>query len=369
MEFGWTRAEIALAFGIVCFVFGLTTIPAGRLSDRIGPRKVVLVGAVLVLIGFVLSGFIQTKLQLYLTYGVICGVGGGMMYLPPIATGPKWWPDRRALATGFAIVGLGLGSFIMAPIATWIIENHGWRYVFIWVGVAMGILGILSALCLQNPPAGWKPAGWSPPPPPPGASAKSQEDYTHDEAKATPQFWMLYIAFFCSCFSGLLVVGHIAGAGIDRGLDPMAAGWAVSALAITNAAVRIVIGGIADKIGTKKCFIVLWAIQVGVLLLLYPTAGNAVLFFIVALVFGWNYGAQFTLFPATTLRYYGAKAQGSNYGLLFSAFGLAGLAGPWAGGYLYRWGDSYYIPFIASAVVMAISLVLLVIAKPPAERT
>lgn len=367
-EFGWTRAEIALAFGICCFVFGMCTIPSGRLSDKIGPRKVVLVGSVVTTIGFVASGYINSLMGLYFTYGVICGIGGGMLYLPPIATGPKWWPDRRALATGFAVVGLGLGSFIMAPIATWIIENHGWRNVFIWIGIAMGILGILSGLCLQNPPAGWKPAGWSPPPPPPGASAKSQEDYTHDEAKATPQFWMLYAAYFCSCFSGLMVIGHLAGVGVDRGLEPMAAAGAVSVLAISNAVVRIVIGGFADKFGTKPLFLGLWVVQVVMLLLIYPVAGNVTLLWLVALVFGWNYGAQFTLFPATTLQYYGAKAQGANYGLLFSAFGVAGLVGPWSGGALYRMQGNYSIPFIVAAVVMAVSLILLAIAKPPPRR-
>ena len=128
-EFGWNRADIALAFAIACLIFGLMTYPAGRLSDKYSPRIVVLIGGIILCIGFVLSGFIHTKLQLYITYGVIAGFGGGLVYLPPIATAPKWWPDRRALATGFAVVGLGLGSFIMAPLATYIIKNFGWRYV------------------------------------------------------------------------------------------------------------------------------------------------------------------------------------------------------------------------------------------------
>nr|HPR04554.1 MFS transporter [Deltaproteobacteria bacterium] len=134
-EFGWSRADIALAFAIACLVFGLMTYPAGRLSDRYSPRIVVLIGGIVLCCGFVLSGYIQTKLQLYITYGVIAGFGGGLVYLPPIATAPKWWPDRRALATGFAVVGLGLGSFIMAPLATYIIANSGWRSVFIYVGM------------------------------------------------------------------------------------------------------------------------------------------------------------------------------------------------------------------------------------------
>ncbi|RPI88842.1 MAG: MFS transporter, partial [Spirochaetales bacterium] len=161
-EFGWSRADIALAFAIACLIFGLMTFPAGKLSDRFGPRIVVLVGAVILGIGFTISGFITEKWHLYLTYGVIAGFGGGLIYLPPIATAPKWWPDRRALATGFSVVGLGLGSFIMAPLATYIIQNVGWRYVFIYAGVVMFIMAAIASLCLKNPPAGWKPAGWAP---------------------------------------------------------------------------------------------------------------------------------------------------------------------------------------------------------------
>ncbi|HYA04015.1 MAG TPA: MFS transporter, partial [Syntrophobacteria bacterium] len=103
-EFGWTRAEIAMAFAICCLLLGLVTFPAGRMSDKYGPRRVVMTGGVILGIGFVLSGFVQSKMQLYITYGLIAGLGGGIVYLPPIATAPKWWPDRRALATGFAVV-------------------------------------------------------------------------------------------------------------------------------------------------------------------------------------------------------------------------------------------------------------------------
>lgn len=116
-EFGWSRAEISMAFGICTLVFGLTTFAAGKMSDRYGPRVVVAIGSLILGPGFMSAGFVETKWQLYLTYGLICGIGGGMVYLSPIATAPKWWPGRTALATGFAVVGLGLGSFIMAPLA------------------------------------------------------------------------------------------------------------------------------------------------------------------------------------------------------------------------------------------------------------
>ncbi len=368
-QFGWDRADIALAFAIACLIFGLMTFPAGRLSDRYGPRVVVLTGGIILGIGFVLSGFITTKWQLYVTYGIISGFGGGLIYLPPIATAPKWWPDRKALATGFAVVGLGLGSFIMAPLATYIIENIGWRYVFIYVGIAMGVMAVIAAFCLKVPPQGWKPEGWTPPAGDNSSAGSAFRDFTHQETYRTVQFWLLYLAYFCGSFAGLMVIGHIVGHGRDQGLDAMTAAGAASWLAIANAATRILIGQVADKIGTRISFVTVFALQVGAMLLLYPSGQAYWALWAVSALIGWNYGAMFTLFPATCLQYFGQTAQGSNYGLLFSSWGLAGFAGPYVGGWLKDMTGTYYVPFLVGGVVVAVSVVIMALIKPPVKKS
>ena len=179
-QFGWSVPDVAMAYALICLVYGLVTFPAGRLSDKVGPRKVVLFGGLVMAFGFFMVSTITPPdpaviaaggeaaraagrvplYFLYLYYGVIAGFGGGCVYLPPIATAPKWWPDRRALATGFTVVGLGLGSFVMAPMATSLINHFGSALpVFRIVGVAMGIMAVLAASCLQMPPPGYRPAG------------------------------------------------------------------------------------------------------------------------------------------------------------------------------------------------------------------
>jgi len=331
-QFGWTVPEVAMAYALICLIFGLVTFPAGRLSDKLGPRNVVLLGGLVMAFGFFMVSTItppdpavvaaggdalkaanRTPLYLlYLYYGVICGLGGGCVYLPPIATAPKWWPDRRALATGFTVVGLGLGSFIMAPMATGMINHFGSALpVFKYVGIAMGIMVVAAALCLKVPPAGYKPAGWNPPAPATGAGApKAYRDYTYEETKSSPQFWLLWLAHFCGSFAGLMVIGLIAKHGIDAmsiaykakmGLDAaaaipadelkkisMAAAGAPSMLAIFNAAVRIMIGPLADKIGTKKIFITLFILQTAAMLMLFPAGNTAALLAACAGLIGWN---------------------------------------------------------------------------------
>jgi OFA family oxalate/formate antiporter-like MFS transporter len=359
-----------MAFSICALVFGLTTFLAGKMSDKYGPRIVVIFGSIILSAGFILSGFIQDKWQLYLSYGLISGFGGGLVYLPPIATAPKWWPDRKALATGFAVVGLGIGSFIMAPLATYIITDPelGWRYVFIYVGIAMGIMGMIAALCLSVPPAGWKPAGWNPASATVNSMAAPGRDYLFGEAIRTKQFWLLYLSYFCGCFAGLMVISHIAGHGNDSGLAPMQAAAAVSTLAITNAAVRILIGLVADRVGTKLSLLIVFSLQVIAMALLYPAGPSVVFLGIIAGIIGWNYGAMFTLFPTACLQYYGPTAQGANYGLLFTAFGLAGFAGPLVGGLLKDITGTYYAPFIAGAIVVSLSVLVSIILKPPLNK-
>ena len=411
-QFGWSVPEVAMAYAIICLLFGLMTFPAGRLSDKYGPRRVVLFGGLIMAFGFFMVSTItppdsaviaaggdaaraaaKTQLYLlYLYYGIIAGFGGGCVYLPPIATAPKWWPDRRALATGFAVVGLGLGSFIMAPLATVMINHFGSALpVFKYVGVAMGIMVVLASLCLKVPPAGYKPAGWNPPVSVDSAGAKKEyRDYTYEETKRSAQFWLLWIAYFCGSFAGLMVIGLIAKHGIDamtiayrikEGLDAtaaipadvaksiaMAAAGAPSALAIFNALARILIGPLADKIGTKKIFVVLFTIQVVAMLLLFPAGNTAALLAVVAGLIGWNYGAMFTLFPSTLLTYYGPTAQGSNYGLLFTAWGVAGFFGPYLGGKLQAMTGSFFVPFVVSSVVLVIAVVILSTVKPPEKK-
>lgn len=401
-----------MAYAIICLVFGLVTFPAGRWSDKLGPKVVVLIGGLIMAFGFFMVSTItppdpevvkkggdaleaanRTPLYLlYLYYGVICGLGGGCVYLPPIATAPKWWPDRRALATGFTVVGLGLGSFIMAPLATGLINHYGSALpVFKIVGIAMGIMVVLAALCLKVPPAGYKPAGWNPPAAATGAGApKAYRDYTYEETKSTAQFWLLWVAYFCGSFAGLMVIGLIAKHGIDAmsiikkaelGLAAadklpadaaktiaMAAAGAPSALAITNALVRIMIGPLADKIGTKKIFVTLFIIQAGAMVALFPAGSTATLLALCAAVIGWNYGAMFTLFPATLLQYYGPTAQGSNYGLLFTAWGVAGFCGPYLGGKLQAATGSFFVPFIVSACVLAVAVLILLSLKAPEKK-
>jgi OFA family oxalate/formate antiporter-like MFS transporter len=197
---------------------------------------------------------------------------------------------------------------------------------------------------------------------------------------------MLYFAYFCGSFAGLMVIGVIAAHGINEMNKEAAAlaGVAVSALPkevtsaiamqaaiatsclnAANALVRVLIGAIADKTGTRICFLVTFVLQVVAMLVLFPVGKALFLLCVVAIIIGWNYGAMFTLFPATCLQYFGPTAQGSNYGLLFTSWGIAGFVANLIAGRMFDIFGTYMMSFTIGAVLVAAGVIALVITKPP----
>ncbi|MGZ3608010.1 MAG: MFS transporter, partial [Syntrophales bacterium] len=179
----------------------------------------------------------------------------------------------------------------------------------------------------------------------------------------------LYLAYFCGSFAGLMVIGHLAGFGRDAGLTAMAAAGAVSSLAFSNAATRVLSGWFVDIIGIRIYFGVLFALQTAAMVAIFQLGGSVYGLAAIAILIGRNYGAMFTLFPATCLQFYGTTAQGSNYGLLFTAWGLAGFAGPWIGGYLKDITGTYYMPFLVAAALCALGTIILFTTKAPGKKS
>src|SRR5712672_2303819 len=162
-QFGWSISEVTLTFTISIFVLGIAAFFGGLWLNRKGPRVVALVGGVLYGLGVFLASYSANKLWwLYLSYGVIGGIGLGFGYIVPVAVLVKWFPDRRGLITGIAVGGFGAGALITAPVASRLIQTVGVLHTFAYLGIAFLIVTVVSGAFMQNPPEGWKPAGWNP---------------------------------------------------------------------------------------------------------------------------------------------------------------------------------------------------------------
>src|SRR6202158_4933455 len=162
-QFGWSIPEVTLTFTISIFVLGIAAFFGGLWLNRKGPRIVAMTGGFLYGVGVFLASYSDHKLWwLYLSYGVIGGIGLGLSYIVPVAVLVKWFPDRRGLITGVAVGGFGAGALVTAPMATRLIQSVGVLQTFAYLGIAFLIVTVVAGLFMRNPPDGWKPAGWTP---------------------------------------------------------------------------------------------------------------------------------------------------------------------------------------------------------------
>src|SRR5256885_1152827 len=207
-QFGWSISEVTLTFTISIFVLGFAAFFGGLWLNRKGPRIVALTGGALYGVGVFLASFSQSLSWLYLTYGVIGGVGLGFAYIVPVAVLVKWFPDRRGLITGIAVGGFGAGALITAPLATHLIQTAGVLNTFAYLGIAYLVVTVVAGLFMHNPPEGWRPDGWTPTAS--QTSQRAEHDYTLGEALRTWQWYALWLLLFLNTFAGISIISQEA---------------------------------------------------------------------------------------------------------------------------------------------------------------
>src|SRR6476660_3304378 len=184
-QFGWKRADTSMVFTIAVMVFALTFVVAGRIQDKIGPLYCSLAGGILVSLGFFLCAYTTSLTYLFICFGVIGGLGNGFGYATPIPVMAKWFPDKRGLAVGLAVGGYGAGSAIFGPLSSKVlIPIYGWRATFMILGGIFFVMTMIGAFLLKNPPANYRPAGWTPP----AAALNAAQDFTPLEVLQTQSF-------------------------------------------------------------------------------------------------------------------------------------------------------------------------------------
>jgi OFA family oxalate/formate antiporter-like MFS transporter len=365
-EFKWTRAETSNVFTIAVVVFALTFVVAGRLQDKYGPFWVSLTGGVLVSLGFFLCAFTHSLNYLYVCFGVIGGLGNGFGYSTPIPVMSKWFPDKRGLAVGLAVGGYGGGSAIFGPLANLkLIPAYGVHTTFMILGGIFLVMTVFGAFLMHNPPVGYKPAGWAPTPAA-KASATTYE-FSPSEVLRTPTFYLMWIAYALGASAGLMVISqlvpfaksvHIPGAALIT--------MSLVVAAIGNASGRILSGWMSDALGRLNVLRLMIAISMVAMPILYMVGGNVGPLYVMVFIVYWCYGTQLSVNGSTAADFWGTKNAGINYGMLFTAWGVAGIIGPMIGGRLFVKYNNYQMAFYTAAVLAAVALLCELAAKRPA---
>jgi OFA family oxalate/formate antiporter-like MFS transporter len=365
-QFGWSISQVTLTFTIAIFVLGIAAFFGGLWLNRKGPRIVALTGGALYGIGTFLASFSDHKLwRLYLSYGLIGGIGLGFGYIVPVAVLVKWFPDRRGLITGIAVGGFGAGALVTAPVATWLIQNEGVLPTFAYLGIAYLIITLAAGSFMQNPPDGWKPAGWQPTAT--EVSQRATKDYTLGEALGTWQWWALWLLLFLNTSAGISVISQESPMfqELARVSAVVAAGM-VGIVSIGNAVGRVFWAWVSDLTTRKATFVVVFLLQ-ALLFWFLPGIGSAGVLTVVAFIILMCYGGGFGTMPAFAADYFGSKNVGPIYGLMLTAWGVASAFGPLLIAYMREQSGVYRGALQVIAVVMLVSTVLPLLVSPPRE--
>jgi OFA family oxalate/formate antiporter-like MFS transporter len=377
--YNWESFWTQLPFAAGLASFAVFMIFAGRWQDRIGPRKVASLGGLLLGVGYLLAGLVDIisggvpfigTVWLIITYGIIGGAGIGFAYVCPIAALVKWFPDKKGLITGVAVAGFGAGALVMGYVETWLLALPG---IFPLIGPAFMVLGVLylglvvlGSQVLSIPPAGWSPKGFKTAV---GSVQAEGKDFVPTEMVGTKVFWLLWLMFLFAATAGLMTLGNVKSAA--QLIDPITAAdlivWSfvaaliVGVMSIFNATGRIVWGAISDRIGRVMTMILMFLfLAIGMFSFAYLSTivASWILVMVVASLVGFCFGGNFALFPSSTADYFGSKNVGSNYGVLFTSYGVAGIFGGLTAGFIVDFTGSYFIAFILTGILALIAILL-----------
>ncbi|HEV8539893.1 MAG TPA: OFA family MFS transporter, partial [Nitrospiraceae bacterium] len=367
-EFGWKRADTSWIFTWAVVVFAIAFIVAGRLQDKLGPFKISIVGCILLTVGMLLSARTTSLPYLIFTFGILLGIGNGFGYATPIPVMAKWFPDKRGLAVGLAVAGYGGGSAIFGPLSQlWLIPKYGWRTTFVVLGVIFFLMTLVGAFLLKNPPVGYRPPGWTPAPA--SKAAATTYEFKPGEMWRTPTAYLMWVAYALGTSAGLMVISQLVP--FAKSVNVPSAALQTMTLVIAaagNASGRIFSGWMSDALGRLNVLRLMIGIS-AVAMFILPHTGAMftvpVLLYLMVFVVYWCYGTQLSVNASTTSDFWGTKNAGINYGLLFTAWGVAGVIGPRIGGKLFDTYKNYQAAFYTAAVLSIVALVFEMLAKRP----
>ncbi len=324
---GWNSSQLSVAFALMIFFLGVAAAFGGKFVDKAGARKVASIAAVLFGIGTLIAGFATQNgnlLLLYIGYGIIAGIGNGLGYITPVAILVRWFPDKRGLITGIAVMGFGFGGAFIALIAPILIGSFGIINTFYILGVIYLLVMFTCAQALNNPPKDWMSDYKN-------KNVHTKSDNRNYELKTvikTPQFYILWLVFFVNITSGVALLSNLSPLSQSQfGISAVVAGFLVFLTSIFNGLGRVFWSSLSDRIGRKLTFMIIIYSQIPILFL-FPVTNNVIIFTIMACYLVAAMGGGFATMPAFVADIFGTKNMGNIYGKFLLAWSCAGVIGP-----------------------------------------
>lgn len=365
-QFHWSKPEVTLTFTISILAVGLSAYLGGLWIKRSGPRVVAMTGGILYGLGIFLASYSSIGLWwLYLTYGLLGGIGLGFAYIVPISVLVKWFPDRRGLMTGIAVGGFGAGALLTAPLATHLMAGYGVLQTFAYLGVAYMIATACAGYFMQNPPEGWLPEGWVPVKK--EQSSDQSSSFTMSEALKTWQWYALWFLLFLNTTAGVSIISQEAPMFEEFAkANALAAAGMIGVVSLGNAFGRIFWAYVSDLLGRRPTFSIMFIVQI-ILFWILPSFSSVTGITIVVFLILMCYGGGFGTMPAFAADYFGSVNVGSIYGLMLTAWGVAAAVGPLLIDYMHKSSGTFTSGLHVIAGIMAVSVILPLFVKPPVK--
>ncbi|HEP1289915.1 TPA: OFA family MFS transporter [Streptococcus pyogenes] len=357
-ETGWDQAPVAFAFSLAIFCLGLSAAFMGNLVEQYGPRLTGTVSAILYASGNMLTGLAIDRKEiwlLYIGYGVIGGLGLGAGYITPISTIIKWFPDKRGMATGFAIMGFGFASLLTSPIAQWLIETEGLVATFYLLGLIYLIVMLFASQLIIKPTAAEI-----------AILDKKRlqnnsyliEGMTAKEALKTKSFYCLWVILFINITCGLGLISVVAPMAQDlTGMSPEMSAIVVGAMGIFNGFGRLVWASLSDYIGRRVTVILLFLVSI-IMTISLIFEHSSLIFMISIATLMTCYGAGFSLIPPYLSDLFGAKELATLHGYILTAWAIAALTGPMLLSITVEWTHNYLLTLCVFIVLYILGLMV-----------
>jgi OFA family oxalate/formate antiporter-like MFS transporter len=373
--FGWSAAAVSGAYSVCIFFYTGLGVVAGWGVDKYGPKGTTITGGLFLVTGLLLTSQVNALWQLYVTYGLI-GMGMSSTYSPLMTTASRWFTKRKGLALGAIGSGISAGPLIMAPVATYIILNYGWRFCFQVMGCTAGLI-IVAALMLKRGPEARSMfrtgegdiRSVSDPQPKIGNPTSESTEFSLREAAGTKAYWMLGGAFLMVGTGLQMILVHIVSYSQIQGASPLIAATVLSFITGSSIAGRIIMGIVSDRIGRKTTLIICVFLE-GTMIMCLIWASSSWMLFVFAAFFGFGYGGHGTQFPALTGEIFGLTHMGAILGAVVFFWGMGSALGSTMAGYIFDMTGSYRGAFMTGAAAMLMAgTTTIFLSKPVKQRS
>jgi MFS transporter, OFA family, oxalate/formate antiporter len=363
---GAPLSAIQVTFTIVIVLQTFSSPLQGYLVDKFGPRLLIAVGCLLSGLGWITAAYATSLTSLYLTYGLFCGFGTGIVYVGIVGLMVRWFPDRRGLAVGVVAAGYGFGALLTNNSIYNMIAESGYQHTLIVFGIILGLVGAAAALLLRIPTAD----DALPPAPAMASSAGTRPN----EMLRSGVFWLMFVMMTMMSTGGLMIISQFASFSRDFGVTGITVfGMAALPLAlnidrITNGLTRPFFGWVSDRIGRENTMAIAFLLEAASVTLMVLFRDNALVFVLLSGVVFFGWGEIFSLFPSTLTDTFGAKHATTNYGLLYIAQGIGSILGAPLAALLREYTGSW-LPVFAIIIAMdALTGILALAVLKPMRR-